>query len=42
MKYNGADIIIAVVHSGEEPLKPKNPGNRIKNWLEVLRALMPL
>ena len=24
------DIIVAVVHSGEEPKKPKNPGNRIK------------
>lgn len=30
MKYNGADIIIAVVHSGEEPRRPRHPGNRIK------------
>lgn len=25
-----ADIIVAVVHSGEKPKKPKNPGNRIQ------------
>lgn len=30
MKANGADVILAVVHSGEEPLKPKHPGNKIK------------
>lgn len=30
MKANGADVIIAVVHSGEEPLKPKHPGNKVK------------
>ncbi|CEI72654.1 MULTISPECIES: metallophosphoesterase [Romboutsia] len=30
MKKDGADIIISVVHSGEEPKKPKNPGNKIK------------
>ncbi len=24
------DIIVAVVHSGEEPKNPKHPGNRIK------------
>lgn len=30
MRYSGADIVIAVVHSGEEPRKPKHPGNRIK------------
>ncbi|MGE5398451.1 MAG: metallophosphoesterase [Chitinophagales bacterium] len=30
MKANGADVVIAVVHSGEEPLKPRFPGNKIK------------
>jgi len=30
MKAKGADIIIAVVHSGEEPKNPKHPGNKIK------------
>ena len=30
MRYNGADLVIAVVHSGEEPKNPKHPGNRIK------------
>lgn len=25
-----ADVIVAVVHSGEKPKKPKNPGNRIQ------------
>lgn len=26
-----ADIVVAVVHSGEKPKKPKNPGNRIQD-----------
>lgn len=39
MKYNGADIIIAVVHSGEEPLKPKNPGNRIKKLARSVNGI---
>lgn len=30
MKNDNADIIVAVVHSGEKPKKPKNPGNRIQ------------
>jgi len=30
LRYNGADIVIAVVHSGEESLKSKDTGNRIK------------
>ncbi|MBY2475580.1 metallophosphoesterase [Clostridioides difficile] len=30
MKKEKPDIIIAIVHSGEEPKNPKNPGNRIK------------
>lgn len=30
MRYSGADIVIAVVHAGEESSKFKNPGNRIK------------
>lgn len=30
MKKEDPDIIIAVVHSGEKPKKPKNPGNRIQ------------
>ncbi|MGE5422001.1 MAG: metallophosphoesterase [Ignavibacteriales bacterium] len=30
MKANGSDVVIAVVHSGEEPLKPRLPGNKIK------------
>ncbi|MBS5788900.1 MAG: metallophosphoesterase, partial [Clostridioides difficile] len=28
MKKDKADIIVAVVHSGEKPKKPRNPGNR--------------
>ncbi|WP_315167593.1 metallophosphoesterase [Metaclostridioides mangenotii] len=31
MKEDKADIIVAVVHSGEKPKKPKNPGNRIQD-----------
>ena len=30
LRYNGANIVIAVVHSGEESLKSKHPGNKIK------------
>jgi 2',3'-cyclic-nucleotide 2'-phosphodiesterase (5'-nucleotidase family) len=30
MKKDNADVIVAVVHSGEKPNKPKNPGNRIQ------------
>lgn len=30
MKQERPDIIVAVVHSGEEPKNPKHPGNRIK------------
>ena len=30
MKKKKTDIIVAVVHSGEEPKHPKHPGNRIK------------
>ncbi|HBG5344601.1 TPA: metallophosphoesterase [Clostridioides difficile] len=30
MKKKKPDIIVAVVHSGEEPKNPKHPGNRIK------------
>ncbi|MCW0825800.1 metallophosphoesterase [Clostridioides difficile] len=30
MKKKKPDIIVAVVHSGEEPENPKHPGNRIK------------
>ena len=29
-KKEKPDIIVAIVHSGEEPKNPKNPGNRIK------------
>lgn len=36
MRMNGADIVVAVVHSGEEPLKPRHPGNRVK---EVARSV---
>ncbi|WP_315168809.1 hypothetical protein [Metaclostridioides mangenotii] len=31
MKEDKADIIVAVVHSGEKPKKPRNPGNRIQD-----------
>ncbi|MGO1042107.1 metallophosphoesterase [Clostridioides difficile] len=31
MKKDKADVIVAVVHSGEKPKKPKNPGNRIQD-----------
>lgn len=30
IKRDNADIIVAVVHSGEKPKNPKNPGNRIQ------------
>ncbi|MCC0743001.1 metallophosphoesterase [Clostridioides sp. ZZV14-6044] len=30
MKEENPDIIVAVVHSGEEPKNPKHPGNRVK------------
>ncbi|KPI56799.1 nucleotide phosphodiesterase [Clostridioides difficile] len=30
MKKEKPDIIVAVVHSGEEPKNPKHPGNRVK------------
>nr|WP_312983749.1 metallophosphoesterase [Clostridioides sp.] len=31
MKKDKADIIVAVVHSGEKPKRPRNPGNRIQD-----------
>jgi 2',3'-cyclic-nucleotide 2'-phosphodiesterase (5'-nucleotidase family) len=31
MKEDKADIIVAVVHSGEKPKKPRNPGNRVRD-----------
>ncbi|MCR8743759.1 metallophosphoesterase [Romboutsia lituseburensis] len=31
MKKDGADVIVAVAHSGERPKKPKHPGNRIQD-----------
>lgn len=30
MEKENVDIVMAVVHSGEKPKKPKNPGNRIQ------------
>lgn len=38
-----ADIVVAVVHSGEKPKKPKNPGNRIQelaNEVEGIDAIV--
>lgn len=29
MRYNGADVVIAVVHAGEETAQSKNPGNKV-------------
>ncbi|CEH33857.1 metallophosphoesterase [Romboutsia lituseburensis] len=31
MKKDGADVIVAVAHTGEKPKKPRNPGNRIQD-----------
>ncbi|CEH33856.1 Ser/Thr phosphatase protein [Romboutsia lituseburensis] len=31
MQKDGADVIVAVAHTGERPKKPKNPGNRIQD-----------
>lgn len=39
MKDNNADIIVAVVHSGEKPKKPKNPGNRIQEIAEKVDGI---
>lgn len=39
MKMNGADIVVAVVHSGEEPLKPRRPGNRVKELARSVNGI---
>ncbi|CEH33853.1 metallophosphoesterase [Romboutsia lituseburensis] len=31
MKKDGADVIVAVAHTGEKPKNPKHPGNRIQD-----------
>ncbi|MCR8743760.1 metallophosphoesterase [Romboutsia lituseburensis] len=31
MKKDGADVIVAVAHTGEKPKKPRHPGNRIQD-----------
>ena len=33
------DIIVAIVHSGEEPKNPKNPGNRIKELATTVEGI---
>jgi 2',3'-cyclic-nucleotide 2'-phosphodiesterase/3'-nucleotidase len=39
MKEDNADIIVAVVHSGEKPKKPKNPGNRIQDLAREVEGI---
>lgn len=39
MKEDNADVIIAVVHSGEKPKKPKNPGNRIQELAKEVSGI---
>jgi 2',3'-cyclic-nucleotide 2'-phosphodiesterase/3'-nucleotidase len=39
MKQENADIIVAVVHSGEKPKKAKNPGNRIQELAQELDGI---
>lgn len=39
MRYCGADIVLAVVHAGEESAKSKNPGNRIKALAESTNGI---
>lgn len=34
-----ADIIVAVVHSGEKPKKPRNPGNRIQELAQEVDGI---
>ncbi|OJT75040.1 nucleotide phosphodiesterase, partial [Clostridioides difficile] len=38
-KKEKPDIIVAIVHSGEEPKNPKNPGNRIKELATTLEGI---
>jgi len=39
MKKDKADIIVAVVHSGEKPKKPRNPGNRIQDLAQEVEGI---
>ncbi|MCC0672004.1 MULTISPECIES: metallophosphoesterase [unclassified Clostridioides] len=39
MKKESPDIIVAIVHSGEEPKNPKNPGNRIKELATTVEGI---
>ena len=39
MKEDKADIIVAVVHSGEKPKKPRNPGNRIQDLAHEVEGI---
>ena len=39
MKKDKADIIVAVVHSGEKPKKPRNPGNRIQDLAHEVEGI---
>ncbi|WP_304341193.1 metallophosphoesterase [Metaclostridioides mangenotii] len=39
MKEDKADIIVAVVHSGEKPKKPRNPGNRIQDLAREVEGI---
>ncbi|WP_016729439.1 metallophosphoesterase, partial [Clostridioides difficile] len=38
-KKEKPDIIVAIVHSGEEPKNPKNPGNRIKELATTVEGI---
>ncbi|MCC0782040.1 metallophosphoesterase [Clostridioides sp. ES-S-0108-01] len=39
MEKEKPDIIVAIVHSGEEPKNPKNPGNRIKELATTVEGI---
>lgn len=39
MKEDNADVIVAVVHSGEKPKKPKNPGNKIQELAQEVDGI---
>lgn len=39
LKLNGVDVVIAVVHAGEEPRKPRHPGNRVKELARSVEGI---
>lgn len=39
MKKDNVDVIITVMHSGEKPKKPKNPGNRVQELTNEVEGI---